>query len=465
MGSLNQLPDIPALLPLEYTAPKGFVRYVFPFELSDDYDLDEIATILKIGYEGTKKQVVPFNCELVPDTDASQPGVTKLQRMPDGVHEDFLVKDLRAEGSFPMAYPELKEKGFPVAAFHADTVFSRPVWSAPGERLPVSTVQANFICGGVILTWAILHTVGDGKTFATWMKIWAQECCHAQGIDVSKPFGITEELTRDRHRLKKSSGRNKGSQEDHPELTVLPFTPPGMPPKMLSPNHRGQIFYFSPESLAALKEEASPVNATEPTDLTWISTNDALSALLWRTVMAVQSPLETLEGDPASVFNIAIDARSRTEPPVHPETIGCFLAYVAATASIRKMLSTYSLADLAILIRKSLLRANNQFTDDVTTLIEGLEDVNRLVPTAMLDVPGFNCVQTSWVKFELYDYDWGKLGKIQAMRSPHVGIINGLQVVLPVLPDGGMEILVGVEETCIDRLQHDPLWTKFAKAR
>ena len=75
-----------------------------------------------------------------------------------------------------------------------------------------------------------------------------------------------------------------------------------------------------------------------------------------------------------------------------------------------------------------------------------LEDVDRLVPTAFLDIPGFNCVQTSWVGFELYRLDWGPLlgGKIEAVRAPHVGVINGLQVILPPLPDGGIEDLVGV---------------------
>jgi hypothetical protein len=46
-----------------------------------------------------------------------------------------------------------------------------------------------------------------------------------------------------------------------------------------------------------------------------------------------------------------------------------------------------------------------------------------------------------------------------------VGIINGLQVVLPALPDGGVEVLVGVEESSLERLLSEPLWTRFAEAR
>ncbi|KAF9872957.1 enoyl- hydratase isomerase family [Colletotrichum karsti] len=467
MGSLSGFTEIPDLTPLERIGPKGYLRYVFPFQLPDNYDLEEAASILRAGYDAASRRIAVLACEAVPDPDAKQAGVLKLQRLRHGDIEGIAVKDLRSTGAFLMTYSELKSKAFPVSAFDSNTIMRRSVWPSAGERLPVSLPQANFIQGGMILSWCIFHMFGDGNTFLTWTKVWAEECRRAQGLPITDPFNLDEALIRDRQRIMKPSGNNKGSPEDHPEYTILPFTPQGAPPKMLSEEHRGQVFYFSPESLARLKAEASPQNATEPSKQAWISTNDALSALLWRTVMAVQSPLETLEGDPVSVFNIAIDGRLRTDPPVHPDTIGCFLGYVAASAPIRKMLGSASLADLAILVRQALLRADRQFLDDVTTLIDTLEDVNRIVPTAMLDVPGNNCIQSSWVNFTLYDVQWGPAlgGSIQAVRSPHVGVINGLQVVLPVLPDGGMEIIVGVEANCLDRLMHEPLWMKFAEPR
>ncbi|PGH18123.1 hypothetical protein AJ79_00751 [Helicocarpus griseus UAMH5409] len=60
------------------------------------------------------------------------------------------------------------------------------------------------------------------------------------------------------------------------------------------------------------------------------------------------------------------------------------------------------LADLVIKSRKAVLSASSQFTDDVITLAENLKDLNRLAPTAMLDAPGFNCIQSSWATFEMY---------------------------------------------------------------
>mgnify|MGYP002718826491 FL=1 len=456
---------IPELTALERIGPKGYLRYVFPFQLQKDYDLGEVARVLQAGYQGLIQRIPEVACEAVPDTNSKQKGVLKFQLQENDDAQIIVVKDLR--DSPGPGYEELKSKFFPVASFNADTFCRRSVWPSAGDRLPISAVQANFICGGVILTWCILHMAGDGTSFYTWMEVWAEECRRAAGLNISDAVQLPEALWKDRESVMRPSGRNTGKLENHPEYTLLPFTPLGAPPKMASPNHRGQIFYFSPESLAALKADASVTNATKPSDHKWISTNDALSALLWRTVVAVQSPLEALKGDPMSVFNIAIDARQRTDPNVHPATLGCFLGYVAVSLPLREILSTLNLADLAIEIRKAVLGADKQFTDDVVTLVEQLEDVDRLVPTAFLDVPGFNCVLSSWINFKLYSLEWGPLlgNKIEAVRVPHVGCINGLQVVLPVLPDGGWEILVGVEESCLDKLLKEPLFTKYATPR
>ncbi|KAJ5840986.1 uncharacterized protein N7525_006174 [Penicillium rubens] len=437
---MNERP-IHKLTALERIGPKGYLRYIFPFQLQEEYDLDEVIWVLQAGYQALTQLIPEVACQAVPDGSSKQKGVMRLRQQANG--------DVAR-----IVYAELKEKSFPVTSFDADTFCPRSVWPSAEERLPISVVQANFIHGGLILTWCILHMVGDGTTFYAWTNIWAEECRRAQGLEILDPIQLPQAIWQDRKQVTKPSGHNAGKLEDHPEYRLLPFTPQGAPSKMTSLSHRGQV-------------EASTMNATEPTDQKWISTNDALAALLWRTVMAVQSPLETLEGDPVTFFNIAIDGRQRTDPELHPVTLGCFLEYVSVSASIRKMFSTMNLADLATEIRKAILRADGRFTDDVVALVEQLEDVDRLVPTAFLDLPGFNCVLTSWVNFELYGLEWGPLlgNKIEAVRVPHVGCINGCQVVLPVLPNGGIEILVGVEESCLDRLLDDPLFTKYGVAR
>lgn len=466
MESIAEPQVIPPLTAFERIGPKGYVRYVFPFQLTEDYNICQVTDVVSRGFDAVKQRFPEAACEAVPDFDSKQNGVLKLQRLDENDIETVVVKDLRHPHDFPFTYQELKAKSFPVSAFDGDHLCRGPVWASPGDRIPISLIQANFIRGGLILTWNIFHMIGDGTSFYLWTKVWAEGCRRAQSLNIPDPVQLPLAIWTDREQVMKPSGKNHGRLEDHPEYTLLPFSPPGPSPKMLSQHHRGQVFYFSPQALKMLKADASPVNATEPSNQKWISTNDALSALLWRTVMAVQSPLESLDGDPVSNYGISINARHRLTPRVHPDTSGCFLGWVSVEAPIRRIIGDLNIADLAVLVRKAVLRADDNFGDDVVTLVDSLDDVNRLVPTAFLDVPGLNCVQSSWTGFDLHSLEWGPVlgNKIDTVRSPSVGLLHGAQIILPVLPDGGMEVLMGVEESCLERLLNDPLLGKYAVA-
>jgi hypothetical protein len=454
---------VPSLIPLEKAGPKGYIRFVLPIELGDSYDADEVFRILKQGLEAAKERIPTLGCEGVPDPDAKQAGVLKLQKYND--YETITKKDLRAPGAFPHTYAQIKAKAFPVEAFDGDLLFRRFTWPSPGERFPAADCQANFIPGGFLLTCAFCHVFGDAKAYYTWLETWAEECRRLQG-ETGPRNEVPDVFFTDREKHMKPSGRNAGKPEDHPEVIVLPFTPGGAPPKMTSREHVGQVFRLTAEQLAALKADAAPANASDPSDQKFVSTNDALSALMWRSVMAAQFPLEELEGDPTSIFNIAVDCRPRTDPPVHPRTLGNWLGWVAPQMPIRKMLERPSVADPAVVIRKAISKLNDQYADSLSALFESVEDVNRVVATAFLDVPGFNCVQTSWINLGVYGLDWGKTlgGKIQAVRCPDVGVINGGQLVLPALPGGGIELIIGVESKCLPRLLKDPVLAKYATA-
>ncbi|KAI1159260.1 transferase family-domain-containing protein [Nemania serpens] len=454
---------IPSLIPLEKAGPKGYIRMVFPFELGDSYDADKVFAILKQGLEGAKARIPTLGSEGVPDTDAKQAGVLKLHKYDD--YETITKNDLRAPGAFPHTYADLKAKSFPVEAFPGDLLCRRFTWPTPGERLPAADIQANFIPGGLLLTCCFYHVFGDAKTYYTWLETWAEECRRLQG-ETGPRNEVPDVFFTDREKHLTPSGRHAGKPEDHPEVLVLPFTPEGLPPKMISREHVGQVFRLTAEQRAALKADAAPANASEPSDQSFISTNDALSALMWRSVMAAQFQLDELEGDPTSIFNIAVDGRLRTNPPVHPRALGNWLGWVAPQMSIRKILSANNVADPAVVVRSAVAKLNDQYVDSLSTLFESAVDVNRVVATAFLDVPGYNCVQTSWINLGVYGLDWGNTlgGKIQAVRSPDVGVINGGSLVLPALPDGGIELIIGVESKSLPRLLKDPLLAKYATA-
>ncbi|KAI1855895.1 hypothetical protein JX265_011978 [Neoarthrinium moseri] len=466
--------DWRVLSSIEQASPRGYPRYLFPFELQDNYNLEEIVHVLKTGWDATCQRFPTLRAEVIPDHDAKQAGNLKLKELDEESLRDIkpiVVKDLRKPGEFP-TFADLKSRHFPVSALDENLLTRRYTWPAPGERIPIILIQLNFIQGGLILNWNPFHVAGDGKTFYTWTEVWAQECRRAQNIAIENPVRLPDGIFADRAHVmnpKAPGSSKKGRLEDHPQYNVM-TDPANQLQKLLKPDgHVGQIFYFSEESLKRRKEDAYPHGLTDG-EPSYISTNDALSVLAWRSVMAAQFPIQDIEGDPITAFTLSVDGRYRLEPPINAGTLGCFLVFLEVKTSLQKMLETKDVGHLAVLLRKAILNANNYpggFTNDMITLVDRLENPALLVPGAFLDSPGLCCSQTTWAKFELFGLEWGPLlgNQIKAVRSPRCGIINGLQVVLPTLPDGGREVLFGIEERCLERLLNDPLLRKYAEPR
>lgn len=57
---------------LERIGPKGWLRYVFPFELPGDYDISEVSRVLRDGYYAAAKRLPVMACEAVPDPQAKR---------------------------------------------------------------------------------------------------------------------------------------------------------------------------------------------------------------------------------------------------------------------------------------------------------------------------------------------------------------------------------------------------------
>ncbi|KAL0936425.1 enoyl- hydratase isomerase family [Colletotrichum truncatum] len=473
----TQLDLAPPLLPVEQVGPKGWVRVIFHFELSEDYDIDHLTHLLQTSYKAMKARVPIAGCEAVPLQDSKQAGLFRLRYYGDEI-EDFLAKDLRGDANFP-SFSELKARGFPASALDPAILCRRGLggeWPQAGDRMNVTWLQATFIRGGLLLNLMYMHAYADGTTAYKFTELLAEEVRRAQGIPIPEPAEIPVE---DRAKLLKSTGLRAGRPEDHAEYVELPFTPEGVPPKLAEPNHHGHIFYFSPESLAALKKDASPSNAKlfktkEGALPPYITTNDAISALLWRATMSAQQGPKfrsaTEDSTPSpSIVGIALDARRRAGVPVHKHTLGNILGFAPAILDIREVIaedSEVSLADLAIAVRQAVAKTEGAYLDSVTALVERLQDVRRLTATMFLDTPGNYMNQSSWRDFPFYDIQWGPAfgGKMLALRPPSVGVCHTMQIVLPDPQRGGVEVYMGVLDEAMEALLKDPVLRKYAQA-
>jgi hypothetical protein len=90
---MNERP-IHKLTALERIGPKGYLRYIFPFQLQEEYDLDEVIWVLQAGYQALTQLIPEVACQAVPDGSSKQKGVMRLRQQANGDVARIVVKDL-----------------------------------------------------------------------------------------------------------------------------------------------------------------------------------------------------------------------------------------------------------------------------------------------------------------------------------------------------------------------------------
>lgn len=273
--------DVPHLSTLEQISPQAYVRFILCFGLPSGFTHDELTRILCQSLEATAAKIPVLNCLVVSVTD-SHGRETKDLRQGDGTM--FNVKDLTGNR---MDFGTIRSKGFPSHFFDGELLCPTGVFAAPGSPVPVFLAQANLITGGLLLGLSAWHGALDATAISTILGLWALNCNAIQEPQKKSLDSYTLAADAfDKSRLSKSSPNEGGTIDSHPEFLLLPETPTSLP-SGLTLTLKTQIFYLSPTSISALKELASPKNSAKTqSGHTWISTNTAISALVWKSVMA-----------------------------------------------------------------------------------------------------------------------------------------------------------------------------------
>lgn len=454
----------PRVSSLEQASPPYWNRSLYCFKLESDYKKEDITRILREGLRATFADLPILTGQLVPVDDEKQPG--KKDIVPGG-NEELFVKDLISSS---LDYDHLKANRFPLSTFDDEIFWATPCMPGPGEKCPVFAAQANFIKGGWLLGISFWHLIMDGTTLAIALRILAQNCLAVQ--DPSSQGQASSRLSGDiynKSRLHESGPEHKGLLADHPEYTFLPEVPTGPPPFATIPL-KVEVFYISPASLKALKAAATPSGKTEThaKKPMWVSTNDAVSALIWRSLMVVTYEGTDYKDEPLSCCQVAVNGRPKMDPPLAADYFGCALTFGTNYLPISSILVPGSLSTMALMIRQSIMKVTAQYIESVIATIHNVPDYRRLIPSSFVDLLGRDTVQTSWSAFPLYEYNWGPAlgGKCERVRAPKLGMFNGLQTVLPALPEsqgGGFELMIGLEPHVMEKLKTDPVWSEYCK--
>lgn len=434
-------------------------------------------------------------------TSNARPGDLLLKESSDEAPDIRIkINDMTQPGHrWEHSYVELRDAGMPVSKL--DGAVLAPL-SGYNTTTKIMAAQANLIDGGCLLSVYFLHSFVDAFGASLVMGTWAENCRKLQE-DLAYPattlvLGGAEStsaslarLTAPRtlqlpHVLKQTTSSLTLRQEEYdrlkkrPELWKVlgldwrPRPKESAPPFQDTSLITTGVFSATPTTLSKLKQDASP--ASEPYETTngqrtagWISTKDALAALLWRCIMKARFPSHPVmnghTGDCKSVIAVAMDGRRSLGIPIN--YIGNVVFESMTELDIGTLTSPETrLASVASILRRSL-EANKSpaLLKDAVALASCIPDVRSLA-YAIPDWVGKDLILTSWVDMPFYEHEWGpifgKTGQTEFFRMPK-GQFEGICSVQPRQPSGKVEVVIGLEIEQMKRLRADPELIKYLK--
>jgi hypothetical protein len=451
---LPQISAKQALTPLDMNMPRLYgTRWILCFPLDAAADKLEVYADLKAGLAQTITRI-PWISGNVGAEKESSPEHQRIAVVDGSFGVLLKFNDFTSSADRFPSYEELKAAHFPLSKL--STAQLSPLGVMPQDNTPsVMAAQANFIKDGLLLTVCAHHSVCDAIGLSTVLQIWAQMTSSAHN---DSSLSSIDPRINDREPL--MTGTSGASLDRFPEYLMAP-TPPAARADATShqmaatpfklPDMTARIFYFSPSSLTFLKTAAAAY-----------STNDALHALIWRHVTLARMAAGSMSDNGATTLLYAANMRSKVSPPLpHNYTGNASIASVTRHMSAKEMTASDGLIAAAAAIRSSVGKLNEPYR---VALLIGLLLSRPNATDFKFAYNGFlgpDMSSTSWAELNVYEMEWGRLGKAEAFRIPGEGA-DGSMIVLPRVEDGGLEVVVALESRAMESLIADGEFGRWA---
>ncbi|KAF9633308.1 hypothetical protein BFW01_g4202 [Lasiodiplodia theobromae] len=413
----------------------------------------------------------------------STTGTRSIDRLGSGIHLHVAQCSSRLDALSShggrLTLPDLPDGGNALLAPYEPTLEA-----VCSDRTPILSVQhTRFACGGVALGLRALHTVFDSDAFFQLARDLAEVYRSADGTLANPPplegyladkldDGMSPEEREEALKFKPTLffAEEPGKEAAAPEKTVKkdePTAPPPPPP----PPVTGRTMRFTSAQLARLKTAAKD---TADAENGWVSTYDALSALVWtRTHYArVQLKKRTMKNGkdndeqlPSRDYLTSVNYRSRLNlPPRYP-----FNAVYAPY-------TTLSHDTLIGLDPDASLRAAARAVHALTRSVG--PDEAAATARWMAAQPDKRCIQwgfnggygstmiSAWNKFDVYvgtDFEDGRPPVLVAPPFTPISLADGLGYYLPTeeQQDGGIDFYLALSEPVWGVLEEDEVWLRY----
>ena len=372
-----------------------------------------------------------------------------------------------------------------------------------GVENPVMIAQINFIRNGMLLVLFLHHSFMDGMGGSAVIGLWAALCRGANGPEI----GRGEMMNRERLMLGDEAGRWEEFRE-YVKVSEACGSGPGflgraynlalsslrvfskrkssgslLSPKDSRKEVESDLFFISRSKLATLKSDVSASIASaipSPSDSkspSYISTNDAFSALLFACVTEARKSVKPKDTRRTIPLGVTVSGRRLLNPPLPEDYVGNMNLCAYLDVPFRRVTVKMSdVATIALQIRGRLLQLDDTYVNRLIGALRTVDDISK-VALACRSSGEWEFVVTSWRGQGYYGMDWGgEIGaKCERLRIPKAAwpSLDGLNVIFPELEVenvigsavAGGEVVVTLEKGAMQRLKGMEEWTRWAQWR
>ncbi|CAL5204689.1 unnamed protein product [Lathyrus oleraceus] len=277
-----------------------------------------------------------------------------------------------------------------------------------GHTMSLLSIQVTELLDGVFIACSMNHSIGDGTAYWNFFNTFSEIFQNDGSVHVP---------------ISHQPIHNKLFPEGYGPIINLPFKHHDeFIQRYKAPILRERIFHFSAESIAKIKAKANEESNTNK-----ISSFQSLSALVWRSITRVRQ----LQHDQKTTCNLAINNRTRTEPPIPKDYFGNSVNAVKAEATVKELLEK----DLGWAAWKVHLAIANYDDKAVRGSVEKWLESPIVFRMDMI-VDSSTVMMGSSPRFNMYGNEFG-MGKALAVRSGYANKSDGKITSYPGQGGGG----------------------------
>lgn len=446
---------------LDCIMPQMYVPITCTYGIGNGVDIEAVISDLCSGLKRLLSDY-RFLAGSVFETDA---GMCFVKRGPSHARFTVHIED-HTQGKFP-SYDELVKRHFPVTELDVRMLppsFEPSPISSAAEGNPAMLVQFNIIKGGLVIGAVFHHLLIDAKGLDAVMAHWAAHTRALRTGTSPPPFDPSDLKVPRLHTATPDTFDE--TKQPIPSLKYAPNAPPtsDIPPSAMDQH----IWHIPASKLALLKASAAPKT---PGDA-WVSTNDCITALMWRAVtrsrLAMHNITDPLTDNRSVALENSLDVRASIPGGVPAAYPGNVVMFSKAVMPLNQLVRPDTFRAVAVCVRETVERF--RAWPLVERAIDWIASVPRGADVAMdVDVVmGLDALVTSWRvlrAYERWDFGFGPLGALR-WATP---VFDGYGFLYPTRPnagaDEGVEIYLGLERGCMERLLRDEELSNWAEVR